>query len=109
MLTITASAVRVAVRVQPRSARDRVVGLHGGALKVQVAKPPVDGAANQAVIELLAEWLGVPRRSVAIVQGKSRRDKVVEVASDDPVGLARQIQAAGTAGTGCVDKLRGAH
>ncbi len=94
MLTVTATAVRIAVRVQPRSSRDRVVGPHAGALKVRVTAPPVEGAANQAVIELLAEWLAVPRRSVAIVQGQSGRDKVVEVASDDPAGLARCIEAA---------------
>ena len=93
MLTVTATAVRLAVRVQPRSSRDRVVGGHGAALKIQVTAPPVDGGANRAVIELLAKWLGVPRRSVAIVQGQSGRDKVVEVASADPAALARRIQA----------------
>jgi hypothetical protein len=93
VLTITATGVRVAVRVQPRSPRDRVVGPHGTALKVQVAAPPVGGAANQAVIELLAKWLGVPRRAVTILQGHSSRDKLVEVLSDDPLGLARKLRA----------------
>jgi uncharacterized protein (TIGR00251 family) len=93
VLTITATAVRIAVRVQPRAARDRVIGSHGGVLKVQVAAPPVDGAANQAVVNLLAEWLGVPRRSVAVLRGHSARAKLIEVVSDDPQALAAAIAA----------------
>lgn len=93
MLTLTATAVRIAVRVQPRAGRDRVVGAHGGALKVQVTAPPVEGAANQAVVTLLAEWLGVPRRSVAVLRGHATRDKLIEVVSDDPQALAAAIAA----------------
>ena len=77
--------------MQPRSARDQVVGAHGGVLKVQVTAPPVDGAGNRAVIALLAEWLGVPRRAVAVRRGQTARDKLVEVVSDDPPALARLI------------------
>ena len=73
-------AVRFAVRVQPRSSRTGVEGVHGDALKVRVNAPPVDGAANEAVVEVLAEALGVPRRMVRIVAGESSRSKVVEVA-----------------------------
>jgi uncharacterized protein (TIGR00251 family) len=105
VLTITKTAVRMAIRVQPRSGRDRILGPHAGVLKLQVCAPPVDGAANQAVIDLLATWLAVPRRALAIVQGKSGRDKLVEVASDDPCGLARRIESAAAA---CVDKPWGA-
>lgn len=72
-------AVRFAVRVQPRSSRIGVDGVHGNALKVRVHAPPVDGAANEAVIEVLAEALGVPRRAVTIVAGQASRTKVVEV------------------------------
>ena len=103
MLTVTATGLRIAVRVQPRSARNRVVGRHGDALKLQVTAPPVEGAANQAVIELLAEWIGVPRRQVRIVQGETARDKVVEVASSDPAALAERVRTAATH----VDKVGG--
>ena len=71
--------MRFSVRVQPRSSRTGVEGLHGDALKVRVNAPPVDGAANEAVVEALAEALGVPRRAVRIVAGESSRTKVVEV------------------------------
>jgi uncharacterized protein (TIGR00251 family) len=91
VLTITRHGIRLALRVQPRAGRTRVVGLHGEALKVQVAAAPVDGAANAAVVALIAEWLGVPRRSVAIIQGDGGRDKVVEVTADDPTALAERV------------------
>jgi uncharacterized protein (TIGR00251 family) len=90
-VTVTARAVRIAIRVQPRSSRDRVVGLRGGVLKVQVTAPPVHDAANRAVVALLADWLGVPRSALAVVRGHAARDKLVEVASDDPGALARAV------------------
>jgi uncharacterized protein len=93
VLTITRHGIRLALRVQPRAGRTRVVGPHGQALKVQVAAAPVDGAANAAVVDLIAEWLAVPRRAVAIIQGDSGRDKVVEVAAADPAALAERVAA----------------
>jgi uncharacterized protein (TIGR00251 family) len=78
-ITEREGAVRFSVRVQPRSSRTGVEGVHGDALKVRVNAPPVDGAANEAVVEVLSEALGVPRRSVRIVAGESSRTKVVEV------------------------------
>jgi hypothetical protein len=92
VLTLTAAGVRVAVRVQPRAGRSRVVGAHGGALKLQVAAAPVDGAANDAVVMLLADWLDVRRRAVSVVQGQRGRDKLIEVAAADPAGLAARIR-----------------
>jgi uncharacterized protein (TIGR00251 family) len=73
-------AVRFAIRVQPRSSRPGVDGLHGDALRVRVGAAPVDGAANEAVIEILAEALGAARRAVRIIAGDASRSKVVEVA-----------------------------
>ncbi len=77
-------AVRFAVRVQPRSSRPGVDGLHGDALRVRVGAAPVDGAANDAVVEVLAAALGVPRRAVRIVAGAASRSKLVEV---DGIGV----------------------
>ena len=73
------SSVRVSVHVQPRATRSEIVGLHGAALKVRLHAPPVDGAANEALVALLAERLGVARRSVRVVAGLSSRAKTVEV------------------------------
>lgn len=73
------NSVRFSVRVQPRAARSGMAGIYGRSLRVRISAPPVDGAANEALIELLAERLGVPRRDVSIVGGVASRSKVVEV------------------------------
>lgn len=81
-LVVTArddGTVRFSVRVQPRASRAGVDGVHGDALKVRVHAPPVEGAANAAVVAVLAEALGVARRDVRIVSGESARSKLVEV------------------------------
>jgi len=79
---------RLQIRIQPRAARTRIVGRHGSAIKVQVHAPPVEGAANAALVDLLAKSLAVPRGSVRIVQGLRGRDKLVEVHAAD-VGACR--------------------
>lgn len=81
--------VRFAVHVQPRASRSEVVGMHGDALKVRLQAPPVDGAANAALVDLLAELLGIPRRAVRIVAGASSRSKTVEVAGVSPHAVER--------------------
>ncbi|HEX9055736.1 MAG TPA: DUF167 family protein [Gemmatimonadales bacterium] len=68
------------VRVQPRASRSEVVGLHGDEIRLRVNAPPVDGAANEAVVRLLAERLGVPRSAVEVAAGAAARHKVVLVA-----------------------------
>lgn len=71
--------VRFDVRVQPRASRNELVGAHGGALRIRLHAPPVDGAANEALIIFLARCLGIDRRDVRIVSGASSRTKTVEV------------------------------
>ena len=71
--------VRLSVRVQPRASQSAIVGIHGDALKIRVSAPPVDGAANAALIEFLADIFAVSRRSVRILAGESSRSKVVEI------------------------------
>jgi uncharacterized protein (TIGR00251 family) len=75
----TAPSVRFAVRVQPRSSRAGVDGMHGGALRVRVHASPVENAANEAVVKVLANALGVAKSAVAIVSGARSRSKVVDV------------------------------
>ncbi|MGD0484157.1 MAG: DUF167 domain-containing protein [Gemmatimonadales bacterium] len=70
---------RVAVHVQPRARRTEAAGMHGDAVKVRLAAPPVDGAANEELIRFVAERLGVPRSTVRIAAGAASRRKVVEV------------------------------
>jgi uncharacterized protein (TIGR00251 family) len=70
---------RFAVHVQPRARRTEVAGEHGAAVKIRLAAPPVDGAANEALRRFLAERLCVPRAAVRVVAGLASRDKVIEV------------------------------
>ena len=76
---VKGSVVRVAVHAQPRASRSEIVGQHGAALKVRLQAPPVDGAANEALVRLLAESLGVSQRSVRVVAGATSRAKTVEI------------------------------
>jgi hypothetical protein len=72
-------AVVLALHVQPGAKRTEVAGMHGGALKVRLAAPPVDGKANAELLRFLADAFGVPRRSIVIVRGTTSRDKVVRI------------------------------
>ena len=83
----TATGVRFPVRVQPRASRDEIVGVHGDALRVRLTAPPVEGAANEALVTLIAEALGVPRRAVRIVSGSGSRSKTVEVEGATPEAI----------------------
>jgi len=90
-----ADGVRLAVLVQPRASRTRVVGEHDGQLKIQLAAPPVDGEANAALLEFLAKRLGVQRRQVTLVAGDASRRKRVLV-----TGLgAAEVETAMSSGT----------
>lgn len=73
------NAVRFQVRLQPRASRDEIAGTHDGALKVRLHAPPVEGAANEALVTFLAEQLAVARRDVRIVTGIASRTKTIEV------------------------------
>lgn len=72
-------SARLTLHVQPRARRTEVAGLHGDAIRVRLAAPPVDGAANDELVRFLAERLGVARRAVRIVAGAAARRKVVEI------------------------------
>ncbi len=67
------------VRVVPRAARSGVAGEHDGALRVRVAAPPVDGAANEELLRTLARALGVPARDVEITSGHTSKLKQVRI------------------------------
>jgi len=71
--------VRFSVRVQTRASRSEVVGVHGDALKVRIDAPPVDGAANEALVTFFSNIFAVPRRAVRILAGETSRTKVIEI------------------------------
>jgi uncharacterized protein (TIGR00251 family) len=70
--------MRVAIRVIPRASKNEI-SLRDGKLLVRVTAPPVDAAANDAVVALLAAHFGAPKRAVRIVSGERSRNKIVEI------------------------------
>jgi uncharacterized protein (TIGR00251 family) len=90
-LTEVGGSVRFWVRVKPRASKSRVLGPKLGKLEVAVAAPPVDGEANEELVRVLSEHLGVGRRAVSIVSGEASRNKLVSVA-----GLRRDAVLAKT-------------
>lgn len=78
-LNETGSGITFSVRVQPRARRNAVAGEIGDALKIALTAPPVDGRANKACVEFLAELLEIPQTSVSIISGHSSRNKVIRV------------------------------
>ncbi len=72
------SSVRITVRVHPRASHRRRAW-DGTRLELWIHQPPVDGAANAAVIEEVARWLGLPRRTVRLVSGQTSRTKTLEI------------------------------
>src|SRR5262244_1533438 len=87
----TASGITFAVRVQPRAKRNAVVGELGDALKIAVTAPPIDGRANEACVEFLADLLDVPGSSIKIVSGHSSRNKVIRVTGLSSATLQQRL------------------
>lgn len=78
-LDSTPDGIRIRLKVQPRAARNEIAGPAGDELRVRVTAPPVDSAANEAVLEFLAEILECRRGAVRLVRGQTARHKVVLV------------------------------
>jgi uncharacterized protein (TIGR00251 family) len=88
------TSTRVRLRVSPGARRNELVGRHGEGWKVRVAAPPEGGRANEAVLDLLARELSLPRRSLSIVSGQVAREKVVEMQGIDQAETERRLEAA---------------
>ena len=82
-----------AVRVAPRASRSEISGEHDGALRVRIAAPPVDGAANRELTRVIARVLKVPQKAVEIIAGTSSRNKTIRVQGVDGDTLERLIQS----------------
>jgi uncharacterized protein YggU (UPF0235/DUF167 family) len=78
--------------VIPRARKDEIDGVRGGRLLIRVTAPPVDRAANEAVVALLAEVLRVPRRAIRIVAGETARNKIVDVDGLTPSAVAGAVE-----------------
>lgn len=82
------------VQVVPRASRSEIVGEHNGALRVRLAAPPVDGAANEELIRTLARALKLPRSAIEIVAGHRSKLKGVCVTGTDAKTLAAMVHMA---------------
>lgn len=80
-------SVTFQVRVVPRASRSEIVGEHDGALRIRLAAPPVDGAANEELVLLLARALGLSRGAIEITRGHSSKLKTVKVAGIQAAAL----------------------
>jgi uncharacterized protein (TIGR00251 family) len=82
----------LAVRVVPRASRSEVGGEYDGALRVRIAAPPVDGAANRELTRLLAKTFDLPQNAVEIVAGNNSKNKIVRIDGVDVARLEQLIQ-----------------
>lgn len=82
--------MHISVRVIPRSKRNSIEWTAGG-LRVRLTAPPVDGAANDALVALLAERLGIAKRDISVVHGMTSRQKIVEVSGITPEVLEQRL------------------
>ncbi len=78
-------AVLLSLKVQPRARRTEWAGALGDELRLKVTAPPVDSAANEAVLEFLASHFGLPRRAVSLIRGATSQHKVIRL---DGISLA---------------------
>lgn len=76
----TSGALHLALHVQPGAKTTEIAGIHGDALKLRLAAPPVDGKANAALVAYFAQLLKVPKGNVALVAGASSRRKLLRIA-----------------------------
>ena len=85
-------AITFDVQVVPRASRDKLGPVHGDRLKVQLTAPPVDGAANEALVALVARALGCKKSDVTIVRGETGRKKTIRVAGGSRDALYARIE-----------------
>lgn len=83
--------ITLTLHIQPGAKKTEFAGLHGDALKIRLAAPPVDGKANEALVKFVAEVLGLPKSAVNLKSGQTSRRKVLEVTGSDRQAIARLL------------------
>jgi len=91
---VSAAAVNLKIRVQPKASKNEILGFRGDTLRVRVTAPPEGGKANDAVVSLLAETLHLARSRVKITRGHASRDKLVVIENLDAADLRRRLEEA---------------
>lgn len=85
MLRVTEveNGIRFEVKVQPRSSQNQITGEVEGVMKVRLNSPPVDGKANQALINLLSKIFAVPKKNITIIRGETNTSKLIQICGID--------------------------
>jgi uncharacterized protein (TIGR00251 family) len=87
----TPTGLEIRIHVLPRAKRCEISGAHNGALKVKVTAPPVDDAANRAIIEFFSRLLRVPKSSLTILAGLKSKDKILHIKGLTPSGFFEHL------------------
>jgi len=77
------NSLNIQVQIQPGSSKDQIISLHNGRLKIKISAPPVDGKANQNLIEFIAKALGVSKSKIEIVKGRTSKLKTLKISGID--------------------------
>jgi len=85
--------ITLTLHIQPGAKKTETAGLHGDALKIRLAAPPVEGKANEALIKFIAEALKLPKSAVNLKSGQTSRRKVLEVQGATTEAVARFVQS----------------
>jgi len=80
--------ITLTLHIQPGAKKTEFAGLHGDALKIRLAAPPVDGKANEALLRFLADVLDLPKSAVTLKSGQTSRRKVLEVTGSDSARIS---------------------
>ncbi|HWU45089.1 MAG TPA: DUF167 domain-containing protein [Bdellovibrio sp.] len=79
MIESVKDGVRLHLFIQPKSSKNEIVGPHNGLLKIKITAPPIDGRANEGLIEFLSDFFDLPKRNIILVRGETGRNKTVEL------------------------------
>jgi len=82
----------LAIKVIPRSSQNKVVGVENGVLKLKLIAMPIEGAANEAVIDFLSKWLRKPKSSIELIKGEQSRHKLVRFTGLKAVEIFEALQ-----------------
>jgi uncharacterized protein (TIGR00251 family) len=96
MVTVkeTSTGATFSVKVHPRARKNAITGIVGDALKLALTAPPVEGKANQSVIEFFADLFEIPRSSVTIASGETSRNKVVRISGMNRTTVEQRLSGA---------------
>jgi uncharacterized protein len=89
----TPTGATFAVKVQPRARKNAVTGMVGNALKLALTAPPIEGRANQAVIDFFADLFEIPRSSITIASGLTSRNKIIRITGVKPATVEQRLMA----------------